>query len=66
MRFIDMELCDINLEDYIFSESKLSNAVPHFIKDPPAQVKAAQIWNIMHQVLSEYLLFTTVKKSTGT
>ena len=37
---------------YIYREPKLSNSIPQFIKDAPPKAKAAQIWNIMHHVVS--------------
>jgi len=52
--FIDMELCDINLQDYIYRDDSktLPDAIPYFIKDASSQVKALQIWNIIQQIAS--------------
>jgi len=50
--FIDMELCDISLYEYIYRDDSkpLPDAVPYFIKDATSQVKELQIWNIMTQI----------------
>jgi serine/threonine protein kinase len=52
--FIDMELCDINLHDYIYRETPFdpSESVPVFMKNAPPQLKAQQIWNVMSQIAS--------------
>src|SRR5436305_3149757 len=52
--FIDMELCDLNLENYLHRSipPNALESVPHFIKDAPPPLKAQQIWNIMKQVMS--------------
>jgi serine/threonine protein kinase len=50
--FIDMELCDMNLENYIYSNSPKQESLPHFVKTAPSSVKASQIWNIMRQIAS--------------
>jgi len=39
-----MELCDLNLAQYIRHDSRLKN--------PPPEVKAMQNWNIMMQIAS--------------
>jgi serine/threonine protein kinase len=52
--FIDMELCDLNLAEYIHRQA-LPNpleSIPYFIKDAPPPMKAQQIWNIMQQIAS--------------
>jgi len=50
--FIDMELCDINLQDYIHQDDSkpLPEAIPYFVKNATSQVKALQIWNIVKQI----------------
>jgi serine/threonine protein kinase len=52
--FIDMELCDLNLAEYIHRPTppNLSESIPYFIKDAPPPMKARQIWNIMKQIVS--------------
>jgi serine/threonine protein kinase len=53
--FIDMELCDLHLAEYIYCTKPL---VPtFFIKDLPAPLKARQTWTVMLQVTKgvEYL-----------
>jgi serine/threonine protein kinase len=46
--FIDMELCDLTLTQYIYGPSiSAPEAVPYFIKDAPSMLKAQQIWNVM-------------------
>jgi serine/threonine protein kinase len=53
--FIDMELCDLNLSDYIHDTDP--RAPTRFVTDEPPPMKVRQIWNIMLQVTSgvEYL-----------
>jgi serine/threonine protein kinase len=48
----DMELCDLNLHDYIHRKAppKPSESIPFFHKDAPALLKAKQIWNVMKQI----------------
>lgn len=50
--FIDMELCDLNLSEYIHRSIPLnpSESIPYFIKNLPPPLKAQQIWNIMKQI----------------
>jgi serine/threonine protein kinase len=58
--FVDMELCALTLENYIYGTStgqvrgsltpELS--LPRFIQDAPASIKSLQIWNIMRQIAS--------------
>jgi serine/threonine protein kinase len=42
-----MELCDINLEQYIYGDEASPSPVPRFIGSAPSAMKASQIWNIM-------------------
>ena len=50
--FIDMELCDLTLEDYIYRliPPGPTESIPHFIKDGAPPLKSQQIWNVMKQV----------------
>jgi serine/threonine protein kinase len=50
--FIDMELCDLNLSEYIHRQNPVapSESIPYFIKDAPPPLKSQQIWNIMRQI----------------
>ena len=52
--FIDMELCDLTLHDYIHPTKPPDPAesLPVFIKDKPPPIKAQQIWNVMQQITS--------------
>jgi serine/threonine protein kinase len=52
--FIDMELCDLNLAEYIHRSTppNPSESIPYFIKNAPPPLKAQQIWNIMRQIAS--------------
>jgi serine/threonine protein kinase len=59
--FIDMELCDLNLETFVHSPSPSptnpSESIPYFIRDRPPPIKAQQIWNVMRQITcgTEYI-----------
>jgi serine/threonine protein kinase len=50
--FIDMELCDPNLAEYIQRPAppKPSECIPYFVKDGPLPMKARQVWNIMKRI----------------
>jgi serine/threonine protein kinase len=48
--FIDMELCDLNLDDYIYCKKDPSTVPINFIKDRPPPLKSQQIWNVMLHV----------------
>jgi serine/threonine protein kinase len=54
-----MELCDINLHDYIYRKTPfdLSKSIPFFVRDASPPLKAQQIWNIMREIVSgvEYI-----------
>jgi len=50
--FIDMELCDLTLEDYIYRNSPVSDSIPQFVRDASSSSKAMQIWNIVKQIAS--------------
>jgi serine/threonine protein kinase len=46
--FIDMELCDLNLLEYIHGTDP--HASTFFVKDQPPPMKARQVWNVMLQI----------------
>jgi len=50
--FIDMELCDLNLAEYIHRRTPLSpsESIPYFVKDAEPPLKAQQIWSIMYEI----------------
>ena len=50
--FIDMELCDLNLQDYIDRNwpSAISLQMPFFTIDLPPRLKQTEIWSIMEDV----------------
>lgn len=50
--FIDMELCDLNLERWIYRTWDVATAkkLPHFTKELPSQVKMGQTWDIMRDI----------------
>lgn len=53
--FIDMELCDLNLQQYMHSSAlpdSQEHSIPYYIRDAPPPLRAQQIWNIMTQVAS--------------
>jgi serine/threonine protein kinase len=50
--FIDMELCDMNLESYIrreWTDTVVKNA-PYFTIDQPPRMRTAQIWDIVEDI----------------
>jgi serine/threonine protein kinase len=50
---IDMKLCDMNLENFIYNNSPKQESLPHFIRTASSPIKTSQIWNIMRQVASK-------------
>lgn len=50
--FIDMELCQLSLQDYLYdpSTSKTDQPVPRFITDAPPPFRAQQIWQIIYDI----------------
>lgn len=48
--FIDMELCDLNLDDFIHSKRDPAMVPAYFVKDQPPPLKSRQIWNIMSHI----------------
>jgi serine/threonine protein kinase len=61
--FIDMELCDLNLEKYIYRPTPPNplESVPYFIKTASPPLKAQQIWNVMMQIASGVKYLHTLK-----
>jgi serine/threonine protein kinase len=55
--FIDMELCDLDLAEFIAGGKPRESVPTFFVIDKPSPVKARQIWNIMLQIAKgiEYL-----------
>ena len=49
--FIDMELCDLNLEDYIKRTPELQR-VPFMTAELPSRLRMVMIWHIMNDVLN--------------
>ena len=52
--FVDMELCDWNLNAYIYHSrlQTLSVARPHFVNALIRSIRNNEIWNIMKQITS--------------
>jgi serine/threonine protein kinase len=52
--FIDMELCDFNLEDYIYRDLDLpiQTSTPRFVTSAPSEAEALPIWKIMMEITS--------------
>ena len=50
--FIDMELCDINLKDSIYSKPDLPviHTISEYVQDGLSSVKEAQKWNIIKHI----------------
>jgi serine/threonine protein kinase len=55
--FIDMELCDLNLREYIRGTKPRDLVPTFFVRDQPPPMIAMQIWNVMLQITTgvEYL-----------
>lgn len=55
--FIDMDMCDLNLAEYICCNKPRDLVPTFFIKDPSPPMKASQIWTVMLQLAKrvEYL-----------
>jgi serine/threonine protein kinase len=73
--FIDMELCDLNLQEYIdcSTSPNPSVSIPFFVKNAPPPMKAQQIWNVMRQIASGlkylhtlHLVHRDLKPANGT
>jgi serine/threonine protein kinase len=53
--FIDMELCDMSLQEYLYPDSLQATTVlglPPFMKDLPDSSIEGHIWGIMTQISS--------------
>ena len=51
--FIDMELCDLSLQGYLYANEEFAGlGLPPFIKDIPSSSFAAHIWSIIRQIAS--------------
>jgi hypothetical protein len=48
--FIDMELCDLSLAEYIYCTKPRELVPTFFVKDQPPPLKARQTWTVMLQV----------------
>jgi serine/threonine protein kinase len=55
--FIDMELCDLNLREYIRGTKSRHSVPVFFVRDQPPPMLVRQIWNVMIQITNgvEYL-----------
>lgn len=62
--FIDMELCDLNLAEYIHRQTPPNplESIPSFIKDGPPPFRAQQIWNIMKQIANGVMYIHGLKQ----
>ena len=52
--FIDMEVCELNLENYIHRKwpAEIVAKVPHFTNDVPARTRMSQVWEILEDITS--------------
>jgi serine/threonine protein kinase len=52
--FIDMELCPLSLEFYLYRPEppEPHESVPQYIRDAPVPFRALQIWEVMHDIAS--------------
>jgi hypothetical protein len=48
--FIDMELCDLNLDDFIYCKKDQSLVPTYFVKNKPPPLKSQQICHVMWQI----------------
>jgi len=48
--FIDMELCDVNLEQYIREQHNRSDLITVMVHDFEPGLKELQVWDIMKQI----------------
>ncbi len=48
--FIDMELCDLNLADFIHGPASSNPSIPSLVKNVSPPLRALQIWNVMMQI----------------
>jgi serine/threonine protein kinase len=49
---IDMELCDLNLDNYMKKEwtPEMRKTVPYFTENLPTRMRVGQIWDIMEDI----------------
>jgi serine/threonine protein kinase len=71
--FIDMELCDLNLAEYIVCSKPRDSVPTFFIVDQPPPVKARQVWNVMIQITTgikylhlKHIVHRDLKPANGT
>ena len=52
--FLDMECCDVNLEDYIRRKwsAEMVKKMPYFTNELPSRMRMTQIWGVMEDVTS--------------
>ena len=50
--FLDMELCDFNLENYIYKQwtPEMKLAVPYMTADLPSRMQMNHIWDVMEDI----------------
>jgi serine/threonine protein kinase len=50
--FIDMELCDLNLERWIYKSwnERAARRLPHLAIDLPPRARMGQVWDIMEDI----------------
>jgi serine/threonine protein kinase len=50
--FIDMELCDLSLDHYIYQQwtPAMIEVVPYFTAELPSRFRVSQIWNVMEDI----------------
>src|SRR5271156_5768013 len=51
--FIDMELCPMSLEEYLYppSPQKTDERIPQYIKNGKPPSRAKQIWTVMYDIM---------------
>ena len=50
--FIDMELCDLNLAEFIHDPVSQNPSIPSLVKDITPSLRAQQVWYIMMHITS--------------
>ena len=50
LNFIDMELCDLSLDVYIYNKKPMDELFPFYYKNAPPPSKAQKIWYIMAHI----------------
>ena len=59
--FIDMELCDLNLADFIKGPASPDASIPVLIKNSPPSLRALQVWNIMSHIAKGLVYLHSVR-----